>query len=251
MRCTFCGVWGDLQDEENCCPAGRECSYYLTGDCFKGEVSFEVRWREPHGKGERAKIIQGFVMSLSTQERILGRWVFMSEDGCVFLSHRLVVWLSFELCFGSHFSLGTLKTLFSYPVVSRNEKFFTTWIFDALYAFYPLYFWKLLGSSLFLRNLKLHSDIHMGLFSSIVWVFCMPFQFWEIGLNDLFSFVFSVLFFGRGVDYYQVDVGLSPLIPFPCFPRPLHFPSFGLFILLSGISSQLHFPTLPLSFLFP
>lgn len=175
----------------------------------------------------------------------------MSEDGSVFLSHRLVVWLSFEFYFGSHFPLRTLKTWFPYLVVSRNEKFFTTWIFDALCAFHLLYFWKLLGSSLFLRNLKLHSNIHMGLFSSIVWAFCMPFQFWEIGLNYLFSFVFSVLFWGGIFMNLVLDLLHLSLIPFSSSPYLPHFPAFHLFILLSGKFSQLHFPSLPPNFLSP
>lgn len=50
-------------------------------------MSFEVGWREPREEGECAKIVEGLVMCLSTEERVLSRWVSMSENDSVFLSH--------------------------------------------------------------------------------------------------------------------------------------------------------------------
>lgn len=149
------------------------------------------------------------------------------------------------------FSFRTLKTLFPCFLVSRNEKSCKTWISDALYAYYPPYCWKLLESSLFLRNLKLHSNIH-SLFSPIVWAFCMPFQFWEIGLTFslLFSLFFLFYFFGI-IIMWMLDL-LHPSSDHLIFlfPLPPGFLSFHLLALLSGRFSQLKFPTLLLYFLF-
>lgn len=67
------------------------------------------------------------------------------------------------------------------------------------------------GSSLFLGNLKLHSEIRVGLFSSIVWAFCIPFQSSVLGNRPELALpsVFSGLSFWNR---YYLDVGPLPLI---------------------------------------
>lgn len=100
----------------------------------------------------------------------------------------------------------------------------------------------------FLRDLKLHSDIRLGLFSSIVWGFCMPFQSSVLGnwLEWPFPFCFLCSSFLESLLCGCWTLSTHHLI----FLFPSSSLIFHLFVLLSGRFSQLYFSTLLLHFSF-
>lgn len=142
----------------------------------------------------------------------------------LFFSHnRLMVHLNLEFQLGSLFPLRPLKTLLHCFLVFRTEKSFTVWIFDTQYKTSHLLLSGSFQDLLFLRDLKLHNEIRVGLFLSMCGLLKFPFslQFCEIVLNYLFLLFFSVLSFW---DRCYLEDAHPPLLS--DFPIPFNVPHY-------------------------